>query len=433
MNFGGSRTGADSSINSGRGAKSETKAHSRADFKDFGTGAQSEIGNNSVLNLEGRVGSDADSKTESKVWKTGADSEPVAVKAGCLVMASVSSMDETMTADCLRVAALAITGSTSSSEMISFGIVRLAGLDSVGMTRLAKTSSVGTQTGASSGADSMGSRTGAGSVGFRTGAGSVGSRTGAGSVGSRIGRNSVGSRTGAGSVGSRTRAGSGVASVGYRTGAATVGYRTGAASGANSVGSRTEAASGADSVGSRTGAASGADSVGSRTGAASGADSVGSRTRAASGADPVGSRTGAASRTGADSVGSRTGADSGAAELLSGAAGKTVDSKTQPFFLLCLRGCSGMNTGPRANTAEDSEAGTELTISRRIGADLTGSGLTDSTDSGVTVAFSTSSGKSGVDLPTSAVTAVDSADTVMATAFRTALILLNQHFNVGGI
>ncbi len=136
MDFGGSRTGANSSINSGTGAKSETKAHSRADSNDSGTGAQSEIVNNSGSDLEGRVGSgtDADSKTESKVWRTGADSEPVAVKAGCLGMASVSSMDETMTADCLRVATLAITGRTSSSGMISVGMVRLAGLDSVGMT-----------------------------------------------------------------------------------------------------------------------------------------------------------------------------------------------------------------------------------------------------------------------------------------------------------
>ncbi len=57
MDLGGSRTGANSSVNSVKGAKSETKAHSRADSKDFGTGAQSEIGNNSGLNLEGRVGS----------------------------------------------------------------------------------------------------------------------------------------------------------------------------------------------------------------------------------------------------------------------------------------------------------------------------------------------------------------------------------------
>ncbi len=239
MDFGGSRTGANSSVTG---------------VRDSGTGAQSEIGNNSGLNLEGRVGSGtvADSKTESKVWRTGADSEPVAVKAGCLGMASVSSMDETMTADCLRVSSLAITGRTSSLGMISVGMLRLAGLDSVGMTRLAKTSSVGTQTEVGPGADSVGSRTGAGSL---TGAGSVGSRTGAGS--------------------------------------------------------------GADSVGSWTGAPSGADSVGSRTGVAS--------------------------RT--DSVGSRTGAASGAAELPSGAAEKMVDCKTQTFFLLCLRGCSGMNTG----------------------------------------------------------------------------------------
>ncbi len=244
------------------------------------------------MNLEGRVGSgtDADSKAESKVWRTGADFEPVAVKAGCLGTASVLSMDGTMTADCLRMAALAITGRTSSSGMISVGMVRLAGLDSVGMTRLAKTSSVGNQTGA-------------------------------------------GSRTGSGS-------------------------RGGAGSAAGSVGSRGGAGSGADSVGSRGGAGSGADSVGSRGGAGSGADSVGSRGGAGSGVDSVGSRSGVGS--GADSVCSRTGADS--------------------------------------------------------------------TDSGVTVAFSTSS-----DLPTSAVTAVDSADTVMATAFREALLLLNRRFNVGGI
>ncbi len=79
----------------------------------------------------------------------------------------------------------------------------------------------------------------------------------------------------------------------------------------------------------------------------------------------------------------------------------------------------------------------DSTSSRRTGADLTASGLaglgmtgTDPTDSGVTVAFSTSSGKSGVDLPTSAVTAVDS---VIATAFWAALFLLNRSFNVGGI
>ncbi len=95
-----------------------------------------------------------------------------------------------------------------------------------------------------------------------------------------------------------------------------------------------------------------------------------------------------------------------------------------------------MNTGPGADTAVDSEAGTDLTISRRTGADLTASGLAGlgmtGTDSGVIIAFSTSSAESGVDLPTSAVTMVDSADTVMATAFRAALFLLNRHFNVGG-
>ncbi len=111
MDLGGSRTRANSSVNTGRGTKSETEAHSRADSKDSGTGA---------------------------------DSEPVAVRAGCSGMASVSSMDKTVTAGCLRVASLAITGRTSSSGMISVGMVRLAGLDSVGMTRLAKTSSVGT-------------------------------------------------------------------------------------------------------------------------------------------------------------------------------------------------------------------------------------------------------------------------------------------------
>ncbi len=159
-------------------------------------------------------------------------------------------------------------------------------------------------------------------------------------------------------------------------------------------------------------------------------------------------------------AGTDSGADSG---VPSGAAGKTVDCKTQPFFL-CLQGCSGMNTGPGADTEVDSKwisrrTGADLTdfgmarldltdsgmttvdstSSGRTGADLTASGLaglgmtgTDPTDSEVTVAFSTSSGKSGVDLPTSAVTAVDSADIVMATAFRAALFRLNRRFNVGG-
>ncbi len=70
MDLGGSWTGANSSVNTGRGAKSETEAHSRADSKNSRTGAESEIGNNSDLNLEGRVGSgtDEDSKTESNVW-----------------------------------------------------------------------------------------------------------------------------------------------------------------------------------------------------------------------------------------------------------------------------------------------------------------------------------------------------------------------------
>ncbi len=53
-------------------------------------------------------------------------------------MALASSMEETVTADCLRVASLAITGRTSSSRMISVGMVQLAGLDSLGMTRLIK-------------------------------------------------------------------------------------------------------------------------------------------------------------------------------------------------------------------------------------------------------------------------------------------------------
>ncbi len=58
--------------------------HSRADPKDSGTGAESEMGNNSGVNLEGRVrsGTDADSKTASKVWRTGADSEPLVVRTG---------------------------------------------------------------------------------------------------------------------------------------------------------------------------------------------------------------------------------------------------------------------------------------------------------------------------------------------------------------
>ncbi len=118
MELGGSRTEDNSSVNSVRGAKSETEAHSRADSKDSGTGAETEIRNNSGLNLEGRVrsGTDADLNTKSNVWRTRAESEPVAVRAGCLGMASVSSMDETVTADCLRVEA--ITGSTSSSGMI---------------------------------------------------------------------------------------------------------------------------------------------------------------------------------------------------------------------------------------------------------------------------------------------------------------------------
>ncbi len=56
----------------------------------------------------------------------------------------------------------------------------------------------------------------------------------------------------------------------------------------------------------------------------------------------------------------------------------------------------------------------------------------NSTACGVTVEFSTSSGMSGVYLATSAVTAVDSADTEMATAFRAALLLLSRRFKLAG-
>ncbi len=83
--------------------------------------------------------------------------------------------------------------------------------------------SVGSQTEAVSGANSVGySRNGADSVGSRNGADSVGSRNGADSVGSRNGADSVGSRNGADSVGSRNGVGSGADS-----GADSVGSRNG--------------------------------------------------------------------------------------------------------------------------------------------------------------------------------------------------------------